>query len=154
MSDWLLLGWFWCRRWVYRKAWVHWFFDWLLRWLWWDYYWFVGLCWNHYGFGGWFWLWSRWEWLWHLGGHCPSLVESIVAVPEDNVSVVFVLTSVNVKTFLSIVSDVSEFTSVVGNLLVDFVLVCSDDSSATNSESLSSLVGNSHVSATPSSNGS
>lgn len=37
----------------------------------------------------------------------PSLVETVVAVPEDCVSVVFVLTSMDIKTFSSYVSQVS-----------------------------------------------
>lgn len=37
----------------------------------------------------------------------PSLVETIVAVPEDHVSVVRVVTSMDVQAFTSIVSDIS-----------------------------------------------
>ena len=41
-----------------------------------------------------------------LGVDVPGLVKSVVAVPEDDVSVVVVVSSVNVKTFLWQVSDV------------------------------------------------
>lgn len=37
----------------------------------------------------------------------PGLVLSIVAVPEGELSVVSVRSTVNIKTFLSVVSDVS-----------------------------------------------
>jgi len=51
------------------------------------------------------------EWLssveWSSLVDVPGLVQTIVAVVEDNMSVVSVGFSMNIKTFLSVVSDVS-----------------------------------------------
>ena len=63
-----------------------------------------------------------------------------MAVPEDNVSHVVVVTSVDVQTLLSVVSQVSVVSSVEGNLLVNLRSPWSNDSSDSDSESLSLLV--------------
>lgn len=63
-----------------------------------------------------------------------------MAVPEDNVSHVMVVTSVDVQTLLSVVSQVSVVSSVEGNLLVNLRSPWSNDSSDSDSESLSLLV--------------
>jgi hypothetical protein len=65
-----------------------------------------------------------------------------VAVPEDNMSHVVVSGSVNIQALLSVVSQVSESSSVEGNLLVNLGSPWSHNSSDSDSESLSVLVGN------------
>jgi len=79
------------------------------------------------------------------------LVQSIVAVVEDNMSVLSVRCTVNVKTFLSVVSDVSVGTSVPSDLLGVLTSVWLDVGSNVNSETVSSLVGDSIVSSSKSS---
>jgi hypothetical protein len=83
----------------------------------------------------------------------PSLVLSIVAVPEDDVSVVSVASTMNIETFLSVVSDVSLGTRVPSDFVFVLSSVWSDVSSDTNSESVSELVTNAVVSSLPGSNG-
>lgn len=72
----------------------------------------------------------------------PSLVGSVVTVPEDNMSVVGVTLTVDIEALLGVVSDVSELTTIVGNLLVDLSSVWSDDSRLSNVVSSSESVGN------------
>jgi len=83
----------------------------------------------------------------------PGLVLTVVAVPEDNVSVVSVRSTMDIETFLSVVSDVSVGTVVPSDSLVVLALPLSDGSSNTNSELVSSLVGDDEVSSSPSSDG-
>lgn len=77
-----------------------------------------------------------------------------MAVPEDDVSSVSVLSSVDVQTFLGDVSDVSSGSSVEGSLLVDLSSPWSDDGGNTNSEFVSVLVGDGVTSVGPGSDGS
>lgn len=84
----------------------------------------------------------------------PGLVQSVVAVVVDNMSVVMIVTSVNIKALSSNVSNVSSWTIEPSDLLVWLVLPLSDYCSNINSEALSSLVGESIVSSSPGSDGS
>lgn len=70
----------------------------------------------------------------------PGLIETVVAIPEDKVSVVMVMTSVNIKTLSWDVSEISVWSTVVGKSLESFTLPDSDDSSSVSQESLTSLV--------------
>jgi len=71
----------------------------------------------------------------------PSLVQSIVAVPEDNVSVVNISVSVNIETFVVEHSDGSSVGVEPSHSLVDFSSVLSGNSSDTDSISVSLSVG-------------
>jgi hypothetical protein len=82
----------------------------------------------------------------------PGLVETVMAVPVDDVSIVFVLTTMDIKALLTVVSDVSSCTIEPEESDVLVVLVRSDSSSNTNSVCLSSLVSKSVVSFSSSSN--
>jgi len=90
------------------------------------------------------------QWLsWPFEGglvNVPSLVETVVAVPEDNVSVVVVVSTVNVQTFSTVVSNVSSGSTVPGESLVDLGSPWSDSSSNSDPVTLSLLVGNGVVS--------
>lgn len=72
----------------------------------------------------------------------PTLISFIVAIPPGHVSVVIIVTNstVNVKTFASVVSDCFSCFLVPMNLLMDFTLPWSDDSSITDSVADSQLV--------------
>lgn len=72
----------------------------------------------------------------------PSLVLSIVAVPEDDMSLVGVSSTVNIKALLSVVSNVSVLSTIVGNLLVNLTSEWSDDSGLSDSVAISESVGN------------
>jgi len=76
----------------------------------------------------------------------PSLVGTVVAVPEDNVSVVSVGSSVDIETFLSVVSEVSDRSVVPSNSNSVGVVELSHGSGNSNSEVVSSLVGKGEVS--------
>lgn len=65
------------------------------------------------------WVWWELDGLWHLSVNNPSLVSSVMAVPEDNVSVVTVSSSVNIKALASVVLDVSLVASNPVNSLVE-----------------------------------
>ena len=77
-----------------------------------------------------------------------------MAVPEDNVSHVSVLSSVNIQALLSVVSQVSVVSSVEGNLLVNLRSPWSNSSGNSDSESLSLLVRDGVSLVGPGSNGS
>ena len=81
-------------------------------------------------------------------------IEAVVAVPEDSMSHVSVDSTVNIEALLGIVSDVSSATTIEGKSLVDFVSVWSGNSSNSDSESLSLLVGKGKSSVGESSNSS
>lgn len=82
------------------------------------------------------------EWVsWHID--ClwiepPSLVSSVVAFVPDNVSVLSVRVSSNIKALSAIVSDVLVCSTVVSNLLVGLVSVESGNSWLVISEFVSS----------------
>lgn len=76
----------------------------------------------------------------------PALVGSVVTVPEGQVSVVSVLSTVDIEALSSVVLEVSSVSSVPSDFIGVISLECSDDSSNSNSETLSSLVGESEVS--------
>jgi len=61
----------------------------------------------------------------------PSLVEAVVAVPEDNMSIVVVVSAVNVEALSTVVSNVSSRSSVPSHLLESLVSVRSNNSSDT-----------------------
>ena len=90
--------------------------------------------------------WESWVLL-GLGVDGPSLVQTIVALVPDNVSVVGVLSSVDVKALVCVVSHVLSVTWVEGGLLVGLVSVLSHDGVGRVSEtvSLSSRDGSSSV---------
>lgn len=79
----------------------------------------------------------------------PGLVEAVVAVPPGDVLVVLVLSTPDIEAFLTVVSDVSDSSTVPGDSLSLFFTPGSDDSSLSDSESLSSLVGDNLVSLRP-----
>jgi len=79
----------------------------------------------------------------------PGLVQSVVAVPEDDVSVVSVTLSVNIKALSSIVLDVSSGSVVPSDSILVEALVWSDVSSDSDSEVLSELVTNAVSSSVP-----
>ena len=78
-----------------------------------------------------------------FGVDVPGLVKTVVAVPVDDMSVVSVGCSMNIKTFLWQVSDVLSGTLVEESLLVVTALPWSHDSSNSDSPSLTVLVGKS-----------
>jgi len=84
----------------------------------------------------------------------PTLIGSVVAVPEDNMASVVVVTSMDIQTLTSIISDVSSVTSIDSDSLIDLRSPLSYNSSLTNVESLTSLVRKSEVSSSPGSDGS
>ena len=98
------------------------------------------------------------KWLsWPLEGglvNVPGLVETVVAVPEDDVSVMSIVSTMNIEAFTSIVSDVSSGSVVPCDSLVDLSSPLSDGSCNTDSVSLTLLVGNDEVSSGPSSDSS
>lgn len=83
----------------------------------------------------------------------PSLVQAVVAIVEDDVSVVSVGTTVDVKALLTEVPDVLSRSSVPLNSLVLLSFPCSDDCRNINPELRSLLVGNGVSSHSPSSDG-
>lgn len=89
--------------------------------------------------------WISWE-VNSSGIDSPSLVGTIVASIENDMSVVRVGVSVNIKALSWDISDVSVWSSIVGNSLVCLTLPLSDNSSSVDDESLSSLVGDGIVS--------
>jgi len=84
----------------------------------------------------------------------PGLVEAVVAVPEDDVSVVVVVSTMNIEALTSIVSDVSSGSSVPGDSLVDLTSPWSDSGGDADSVLLTILVGNDVVSSSEGSDGS
>lgn len=76
----------------------------------------------------------------------PTLVGTVVAVPEDNVSVVVVSVSMDIEALSSVVSEVSSRSIVPSDSISVVSLELSHDSSDSNSELVSSLVGKSIVS--------
>jgi len=74
----------------------------------------------------------------------PGLVETVVAVVEDDVSVVSVAVSMDIEALSSVVLEVSSGSTVPSDLVVLLVSVRSDDSWSVDVESLTVLVGN-HV---------
>jgi len=83
----------------------------------------------------------------------PSLVGTVVAVVEDNVSVVSVRLSVDIEALVTVVSDVSDRSVVVSNSDVVRVIELSQNSGVVDSELNSSLVSESEVSSGPGSDG-
>jgi len=79
----------------------------------------------------------------------PGLVKSVVAVIEDNMSVVGVRVSVNVQALLTKVSDVSSGSGVPLDLHGVITSPWSDGGGNTNSESITLLVGNGVASSVP-----
>lgn len=71
----------------------------------------------------------------------PCLVETVVAIPEDNMSMLAVTSTMNIHALSWDVSEVSVWSTVVTNSLESFTLPLSDDSGSVSQESLSSLVG-------------
>lgn len=84
----------------------------------------------------------------------PSLVGTVVAVPEDHMSHVVVVATVDIEALTSIISDVSSVTTIDSDLLVNFSSPWSDDSSSSDVETLSKLVRECEVSSQVSSDGS
>lgn len=84
----------------------------------------------------------------------PGLIQSVVAVPVDDVSVLMVVSSVNIQTFLWQISDVLSGTLVEEGLLVVRVSPWSHDGGDSDSPSVSILVGQGEFSIRGSSNGS
>lgn len=84
----------------------------------------------------------------------PGLIQSVVAVPVDDVSVLMVVSSVNIQTFLWQISDVLSGTLVEEGLLVVRVSPWSHDGGDSDSPSVSLLVGQGEFSIRGSSNGS
>jgi len=83
------------------------------------------------------------SWISHtLSVNIPGLMVTIVAVPEDNMSVVNVSSSVNIEALLSVVSDVSISSTIEGNSLVDLTSPWSDSSRMTDLVSSTHSVGN------------
>jgi len=93
------------------------------------------------------------KWLSWIGDalliNVPRLAETVVAVPEGNVSVVDVSSAINIEALSAVVLDVSVSSSNPSDPLVVLVSVLSDGSSDTNSESISSLVSDDIVSSGP-----
>ena len=90
--------------------------------------------------------WVSWE-VNVLGVDHPSLVGSVVASPEDDLSVLSVALSVNIEAVSWDVSDVSGVSSVEGShLSVVSSLVLSDDGGDSDLETVTSLVGDGVVS--------
>lgn len=71
----------------------------------------------------------------------PGLVKTVMAVVENDMSLVGVGSTVNVEALSSKVLDVSVLSSNPFGFLVVLILPLSTDSSDTNSELISSLVG-------------
>jgi len=84
----------------------------------------------------------------------PSLVGTVVAVPPDDMSVVMVMSSMNIKALSSIVSDVSSRSTINSDLLLDLSSPLSDDSWSSDVEFLTGLVGDTESSLEESSDGS
>lgn len=101
----------------------------------------------------WYWLWSRWQALWNLCGQEPSLVDSVVAVIEDDWSLVLVDSTLDIKALLGVVSQVLVLSTEEGHLLVNFLLELSDDCGSVDLEALSQLVGDGEVLVSESSDG-
>lgn len=72
-----------------------------------------------------------------------------MAVPEDNMTTVVVVTSVNAQTLSSVISDVISVSSIDSDSLEDLRSPDSNNSSLTNVESLTSLVTENKVSSIP-----
>ena len=83
----------------------------------------------------------------------PSLVETLVAIPVNDMSVVVIVSTVDIQTFSTVVSNVSSRSVEPSDSLVDSSRVWLDVSSNTNSPVLSSLVRDSITSSSPGSNG-
>jgi hypothetical protein len=83
----------------------------------------------------------------------PRLTVTVMAVPEGNVSVVNVGTTMDIKALEAVVSDVLVSASVPLDLLGVVTFVLTDGGSDSNVEALSLLVGNDEVLARPSSDG-
>jgi hypothetical protein len=84
----------------------------------------------------------------------PSLVGTVVAVPENDMSVVRVVTTMNVEALTTVVSDVSSVSTIDSDFLVDLSSPLSDNSGLTDVKSLTGLVGEGVVSSQESSDGS
>jgi len=99
-----------------------------------------------------------WNWLSWVSNSCsvknPTLVGSVMAVPEDDVSVVMVVSTMNIEALSTVVSDVSVSSTVVGDVLVDLSDPWSDNSGDTNSVSVSLLVRDGELSSSSRSDGS
>lgn len=81
-----------------------------------------------------------------LSVEVPGLVQSIVAVPEDDMSVVGVLATVNIKALSAVVSDVSSWSSVEDSSLVWFLLPWSHGGSNIDLVFLTLLIGENKLS--------
>jgi len=98
--------------------------------------------------------WISWE-VGSLSVEIPSLVETIVASVEDKMSVVMVLSVMDIKAVTTTVSEVSSSSWEVGESLSGIVWnVLSNNSSLKESHELTSLVGDGVVSSRPGSDGS
>lgn len=84
----------------------------------------------------------------------PALVGSVVAVPEDDASILSVATTVDIEALATVVSDVSLGTSVDSDSLVDLVSPLSDDSRVSDVELLAGSVGDGEFLVRSSSDGS
>jgi len=90
-----------------------------------------------------------------LSGEVPGLVSTTVARPEDDVSVVGVRVSMDIKAVTTTISEVSVGSSpVVESLSAIIWNVLSNDNSSVESQELTSLIGDSIVSLVPGSDGS
>jgi len=100
-------------------------------------------------------IWKWLSWVDHSSSvESPALVSTIVAVPEDDVSVVNITFSMDIEALSTVVSDVSVSSSVEGNMLVDLSNPWSDNSSDSDSVTVALLVGDSELSSTSRSDGS
>ena len=72
----------------------------------------------------------------------PSLVGSFMTVPEDDMSVVDILSTMNIEALLTVVSNVHVPSTIVDNPLIDLSSVWSDDSRLTDSVTVSFSVSN------------
>lgn len=91
--------WFWSEIWINWLGWLGWLLD---NWWFWE--------WSLLRWNSWWancWLWWLFLWFWASSLVEPSLVGTIVAVPEDDVSHVRVSSSMDIKAFTSNISEVS-----------------------------------------------
>lgn len=70
------------------------------------------------------------------------MVGSFMTVPEDDMSVVDILSTMNIEALLTVVSNVHVPSTIVDNPLIDLSSVWSDDSRLTDSVTVSFSVSN------------
>jgi len=78
---------------------------------------------------------------WHVSIVVPGLVKTVVAVVEDNMSVVLISVSVDIKALLGEVSDVSSGSVVPNSSVIDLSGGSSDNDWDVDSPFVSPLVG-------------